>query len=162
MTLKKQLTDELNRIASGGSRGTQTFAMDVDGGRLEADLTAVDQLACGFERLSFKTPRLENQSIDQLRKVADALAGRLSYLLESISPIETDNEGCVVQMRSQPPHKDDDGTSYYELVVRRGELSLCRFTKASGQSRRVIPAMVTREVFYRLAQDLSTALVQPS
>lgn len=159
MSLKKQLEADLNRIASvslsGG--GAASLSVDVDPGRLECSFTAIDQLACAFEQLTFYAPALAQATMDQLTQIADRLSKKLSYLLESISPVETDSEGCVVQMRSNPPHKDDDGTSYYELVVRRGEISLCRFSKSSGQARRTISAHVTREVFYRLAEDLSSA-----
>ena len=83
---------------------------------------------------------------------------QLSYLLESISPIEVDDEACIVQMRSSPPQKDDDGTRYYELVVARGELSLCRYSRAPGQSPSVVEAHVTREVFERLVEDFAAAV----
>jgi hypothetical protein len=160
MTLKKRLEDELNRLAmlASAGGGVPPLDLDVDGGRLECSLTAIDQLACAFESLTFRTPRLDGASLDDLKNIAARLSRKLSYLLESISPIETDREGCVVQMRSAPPHRDDDGTSYYELVARRGELTLCRYTKSSGQERRLIPAQLTREVLYRLGQDLVAAV----
>lgn len=91
---------------------------------------------------------------DELKQTAERLSARLTYLLEPISPIEVDAHGCVVQMRSNPPHKDADRTTYYELLVSRaGELSLARYARASGQSREVIPAHVTREVLARLVSD---------
>ena len=46
-------------------------------------------------------------------------------------------------MRSNPPQKDDDGTRFYELVVSRGELSLCRYAKGPGQPRQIVAAEVT-------------------
>ena len=96
--------------------------------------------------------------IDQLKKVADALSKRLTYLLEPISPIEVDADQCVVQLRSNPPQRDDNGTQYYELLVRRGgELSLRRYQKQSGGVRQGVPAQVTREVFLRLIGDFSEA-----
>jgi hypothetical protein len=61
-------------------------------------------------------------------------------------------------MRSNPPSKGDDGTTYYELLVRRGgELELVRFRKIPGHVRETIPAMLTREVYLRLAADLASA-----
>ena len=61
-------------------------------------------------------------------------------------------------MRSNPPQKEADRTSYYELLVARtGELSLVRYSRAAGQPRESIPAHVTREVLCRLAGDLSAA-----
>src|SRR5688500_18459727 len=137
MTLNKRLNEELNQLAStvGTGSAPAVLTMDVDGGRLECKVVAIDQLACAFEQLAYSSPALDQAKMGELNRIAESLSKRLSYLLESISPVETDNEGCVVQMRSNPPHRDDDGTSYYELVVRRGEISLCRYSKASGQSR---------------------------
>lgn len=159
MNLKTRLQDELNRAAmsAGQSGAFPPVALDLPQGQLICVLTSVDQLACAFERMTFRTPALADASLDQLTAVATALSRRLSYLLEAISPVEIDAESCVVQLRSNPPLKDDEGTSYYELVVRRGELELCRYTKESGAARHLVPATVTREVLYRLAQDLATA-----
>jgi hypothetical protein len=64
-----------------------------------------------------------------------------------------------VQLRSSPPQQGGDGSSEYELFVRRGgEISLCRCAKSPGQPRRTIPAHVTREVFTRLADDFVAAV----
>jgi hypothetical protein len=101
---------------------------------------------------------LASAGIDRLRAVSEDLSRRLTYLLEAISPIEVDAEQCVVQMRSNPPQRDEQGTSYYELLVRRsGELSLRRWTKTAGKVRQPLDAHVTREVFLRLVGDFSAA-----
>jgi hypothetical protein len=79
--------------------------------------------------------------------------------MEPISPIEIDAQACVVQMRSNPPQRDDDGRTYFELLVRRGgEISLCRFRKENGAGRKPITATVTREVLVRLVGDFCAAL----
>ena len=101
---------------------------------------------------------MASATVDQLTDIAKTLSKRLGYLLESISPMEVDEGACVVQMRSNPPHKDDDGTRYYELVVARGELTLCRFARVSNQPRTVVAANVTREVFERLVEDFVAAV----
>lgn len=155
MTLKAQIHTELNRLASlsGSSTAPQLLKIATGSGHLESELTAIDQLACAFNRFALKTDKLASSSIDELKDIANSLSQQLSYLLESISPVEIDDEACVVQMRSSPPEKDDDGTRYYELVVARGELSLVRYCKAPGQPRTIVSANVTREVFERLADD---------
>jgi hypothetical protein len=64
-----------------------------------------------------------------------------------------------VQLRSNPPQRDDDGRTYYELLVRRGgEIALTRYRKENGAARRPIAATVTREVLLRLVADFSAAL----
>jgi hypothetical protein len=157
MTVLDQLRQSLDRLGAFSS-GEQVVQIDHGPQHMECRLSALDSLACAFTRLSVHAASLTERSSDQLRKTAEQLSGRLTYLLEPISPIETDSEGCVVQMRSNPPHKESDCTSYYELLVSRsGELSLCRYARSVGQQREVIPAHVTREVLGRLAADFSAA-----
>jgi hypothetical protein len=120
---------------------------------VRCELVALDSLACAFERLSLLTPALASSPVDKLKTVAEKISARLTYLLEPISPIEIDAERCVVQLRSSPPQKDQDRTSYYELLVERGQISLVRYARTAGTSRQVIAAQVTREVLIRLVSD---------
>ena len=90
------------------------------------------------------------------RPRARELAKRVNYLLEPIAPIELDAQGCTVQMRSNPPQKDDNGWRYYELLIRRGgSIALCRYEKQPGQPRVRVPAVLTHEVVGRLVDDFS-------
>ena len=103
--------------------------------------------------------KLADNSLDDLKTISDALISRLTYLLEPIGIVEADADRCSVQMRSNPPKKGEDETSYYELMVRRGgDITLSRYGKKSGQLRQIIPANVTREVLTRLADDFIAAL----
>lgn len=155
MTLNQQLQQALSNL-SPFSAGEQVVEARDSGQTLRCQLVALDTLACAFTRLSLQADSLSVMSIDQLKATAENLAGRLTYLLEPISPIEIDSQGCVVQLRSSPPHKETDRTSYYELLVSRlGEISLCRYTRTQGQERQPIPAEVTREVLGRLVADFS-------
>ena len=155
MTFKVHLHEALDR-AGPFAGGERTVSIDHGSQHLECHLVALDSLACAFTRLALAAPSLAAMSGEGLKRTAEALASRLTYLLEPISPIENDAEGCEVQTRSNPPHKDSDRTSYYELLVSRsGALSLCRYSRIPGQNREVIPAHVTREVLVRLAGDFS-------
>jgi hypothetical protein len=137
--------------------GSQSLSAADAGARVEANLLALDALALAFDHVTVTRDALATAPIDQLTKLSDALSKRLTYLLEPISPVEVDADQCVVQMRSSPPHRDDNGTRYYELLVRRGgELSLRRFEKQPGNVRQAAPAHVTREVFLRLVDDFAT------
>jgi hypothetical protein len=140
------------------SGGCQTLTVDEAGQRFECDFSALDTLACAFTRFELHSDALASAGIERLRAVSQDLSQRLTYLLEPIAPIEVDAEQCVVQLRSNPPQRDEQRTSYYELLVRRGgELSLCRWTKAAGDVRQPLAAHVTREVFLRLVGDFSAA-----
>jgi len=152
MTISKQIERELNQL--NVDAGNAHLSVDLGVGRLSCNFTKLDSIACSFETLSLSTDKLAGSSVEHLQKISEALSSRLSYLLEPISPIETDADGCTIQMRSNPPHKDDNGTSYYELLVRRGgELSLSRYVAQLGSQRQGVAADVTREVLCRLATD---------
>jgi hypothetical protein len=150
-----------NALAAAGTFTSGDHTVTADDGplHLECQLLALEPLACAVMRLSLRADKLAGMSSEQLQATAESLSQRLTYLLEPISPIETDSEGCVVQMRSNPPHKEIDRTSYYELIVSRaGELSLCRYTREAKSQRQLIPAQLTREVLVRLAGDFAAAV----
>ena len=158
MTLTQKLQQAIDNLPLFSS-GEQLLVIEGAAERLECRLVALDTMACAFTSLSLRAEKLVGQSPDGLKRTAERLSARLTYLLEPISPIELDSQGCVVQMRSTPPHKDADRTSYYELLVARtGELSLVRYTRAAGEPRDVIPAQVTREVLTRLASDFAAVV----
>jgi hypothetical protein len=157
MNLRNELKGQLADLASVA--GPHTVELEDSGFRLVAELEACDRLACAVRRLAVETDRLATADVDRLRALSAALSGRLTYLLEPIGAVEIDSDSCTLQMRSTQPQKDEDGASYYELLVRRGgELSLRRYSKQPGQSRRLIPAHLTHEVVLRLAADFLAVL----
>ena len=154
MTWKNKLQQELDALSSLPA----SAVCDTPAGRLQCDVTSVDAIGCAVTELALRADRLAAATVDELKQISEQLSQRINYLLEPISPIEIDQEGATVQMRSNPPHKDDDGTTYYELLVRREGLSLCRYSRAVGQTRQAIPANITREVLLRLADDFVAAV----
>jgi hypothetical protein len=158
MSLRNSAADELKRIGSIADQ-EQIVKLGGPAARLECELVALDSLACAFTRLSVFLAQDEEPSIESLRQRSEQLASRVCYLLEPIRPLEVDLDEAVVQMRSVPPQAGENGTSYYELLVRRdGEIRLSRYKAQRGQARRPIPAQVTREVFVRLVGDLEAPL----
>ena len=156
MTLRTQFEHELNQLGPGGAAVVDVAS---DNRRLTCDLVERNSLAVAFRTFRVATSELASASSDDLERIAKDLAARVTYLMEPIRPIEVDADACVVQMRSSPPQKDDDGRSYYELTVRRGgELALTRYRKEPGTPREQIPANVTREVGLRLAGDFEAVL----
>jgi len=157
MSLRSEIITALDQLGSFAV-GPRELSLAADGVRLQCDIQSADQLALAINRTVVTVDKLRTAPLAKLETIAAGLAKRLTYLLEPISPIETDQEQCIVQMRSNPPSKGDDGTTYYELLVRRGgELELVRFRKIPGQVRETIAATLTREVFTRLINDLATA-----
>jgi hypothetical protein len=157
MSLKSQVQSVLSAIANF-LQGRYELRLSEGDQSLESEIVTLDALAVAFSHLTLTSTALANAPIEQLKKVADALSKRLTYLLEPISPIEVDADQCVVQLRSNPPQRDDNSTLYYELLVRHGGvLSLRRYQKQSGGVREAVPAQVTREVFLRMVGDFSEA-----
>lgn len=154
MMLKKQFEDALR---SAG--GPQTITAHDPPRSVHCTLSEATALAVNVDALVLETSELAAATVDQLEDMSRDLSSRVNYLLEPIGPIEIDADECTVQMRSMPPQKDDDGRSYYELLVKRGgELSLRRYRKEPGQPRSVIPATLTREVLVRLVGDFCAVL----
>ena len=156
MTLQNQFERELSNLGSGT---TATLSVDADPRHVTCEILERNSLAVSFNRLKLASAELANVSSADLERIGNALSARLTYLMEPISPIEIDQAACVVQLRSNPPQRDDDGRSYFELMVRRGgEITLLRYRKANGSVRQQIPATLTREVLTRLVGDFSAVL----
>ncbi len=157
MSLVQQTQAALATLACPSS-SQQRLAASSSNQQFECDFSALDSLGCSFTLFELHSDQLSTADITALKKVAENLSARLTYLLEAIRPIEVDPDQCVVQMRSVPPSQVDNRTTYYELLVRKGGyLSLCRFARDPGQPREQIAAHVTREVFWRLLSDFSAA-----
>jgi hypothetical protein len=156
MTLQAKFNQQLTNLGSGGAA---TLAVEDAPRQLACDIVRRDSLAISFNRLQLTTSELADADASCLERIGKVLAQRLTYLMEPISPIEIDKEGCIVQLRSNPPQRDDDGRSYYELTVRRGgDIALARYRKENGAARQQIPATVTREILLRLVGDFCGVL----
>src|SRR3954468_7786036 len=147
MKLQNQFEQELLNLRDGGPA---TVAANNSPRHLSCDVVERNSLAVSFNQLSLATTELASVDGAKLERLGKDLAARLTYLMEPIAPIEIDSAACVMQLRSNPPQRDDDGRSYYELIVRRGGvIALTRFRKESGNTRQRIAATVTREVLLR-------------
>jgi hypothetical protein len=156
INLQAQFQQELGKLTSGGAA---TLAVASQPRKLTCDIVEHNPLAVSFNRLQLATTELATSTATDLERIGKALSARLTYLMEPIAPIEIDAAECVVQLRSNPPQKDDDGRTYYELLVRRGgEIKLTRFRKEAGSARQQVTATVTREVLLRLVVDFNAVL----
>ena len=157
MSLQPDIDRELTRLVA--VRGQGLLQVDAPSGRIEADLLAVDAIGCSLQTLAHTTDKLAQATMDELKATSNKLTQKLTYLLEPIGLVEVDADRCAVQLRSIPPRKNEDATSYYELLVRRGgDISLSRYEKRPGQPRHIVPANITREVLVRLADDFVAAV----
>lgn len=156
MKLRDDLLRELTSLV-----GTTNHQLSLTDGlrTLHCHIDQCDGLGAAVSEFTLASMELAAVDINALSGASSALCHRVNYLLEPISPIEIDSTGCVVQMRSSPPRKDDEGVRYYELSMRTGgSVSLARFEKLPGNGRVAIPSLLTHEVLGRLTEDFSTAI----
>lgn len=155
MNLHQEFERALNSL---GGRSAGMVEAESAPRTLHCDVLEQNSLAVSFSQLRLTTSELGGASSAELERFGKSLAANLTYLMEPISPVELDAEGCVMQLRSSPPQRDDDGRTYYELLVRRGEISLARYRKDNDRGRRPIVATVTREILLRLVDDFCSVL----
>lgn len=147
-------------VTAAAAKGLAPWSIEAEAGEVsvQAELTAVERLACAMSKFEVRNRRWADASWDQVRTISERLAQKLTYLREPVRPIEADGEARIVQLRSNPPRQADDATSYYELQIQGGgAISLCRFEKTAGEPRRAIPMEITREVLRQLVDDVAAA-----
>ncbi len=156
MTLRENILSQLpNTIGKQHQRvvaleGPRTVRCEVD---------QCDQLAVAVYELVLETSELANIKVATLQRASESLCQRVTYLLEPISPIETDADSCIVQMRSSPPQQHENGRFYYELMLRRGgAVTMYRYEKQPGSIRQRVAANLTHEVLGRLVDDFNTTV----
>lgn len=156
MTLRQ---DILSQLPGTIGKQHQRVTANVGARTLRCEIDQCDQLAVAVYELVLETAELANVETAKLQAASKALCERVTYLLEPISPIETDPEGCIVQMRSSPPQKHEDGRFYYELFLRRGgSVTLHRYEKHPGKIRQRVAATLTHEVLGRLVEDFDKTI----
>lgn len=156
MTLQSKLEQELKNLGNGAAA---SVSIDESPRKLTCDVTERNALAVSFNELRLATTELASAVPANLKQLGQSLAEKLTYLMEPITPIELDAEACILQLRSNPPQRDDDGRSYYELVVARGgHIALRRYRKDNANARQPVSATLTREVLLRLVADFCAVL----
>ncbi|GIX03444.1 MAG: hypothetical protein KatS3mg113_0450 [Planctomycetaceae bacterium] len=150
----------------------QTFlpphTVQVSDGRLtlEVDLLTVERLGVSCEEIRLQVPGLAGASLDVLKRWAQGLCQRITYLLEPLGPLEYDAQGTQVLIRSQPPDQTPQGQrKYYEVLLSAlgaGRFSLRRYEAQSGvPGRQPVPLRLTHEQLAKLVNDLVTTLPLP-
>ncbi len=151
MTLREEILSQFPGVI-GKQHQRVTAVAGPRTARCEVD--QCDQLAVAVYELVLETSEFASVEIAKLQAASKALCERVTYLLEPISPIETDADGCTVQMRSSPPQQQENGRFYYELFLRRGgSVALHRYEKQPGSIRQRVAATLTHEVLGRLVED---------
>ena len=140
---------------------------DGSGVTLSVDLLSVESLGVSCEELRLDVPSLGASTLNVLKKWGEGLCKRITYLLESLGPLEYDAHGNQVLIRSTPPDKTTPGTTkYYEIQLSShgaGRFSLRRFRNDAANPGRVpVPIQITHEQLAKLVNDLTaTVPAQP-
>ena len=152
-TLPTQLDAEFARLAPGG--GMAKLTAD-DGVTLAADLAAIETLGVSLSVLNIDVPNLAGASQATLEQWGRDLCARVTYLLEGLGPLEFDPQSRELLIRSVPPSRDANATSYFEVMLSasgNGAFTLARYRTEPGVSRTREDVPLTRETLHRLVRD---------
>ncbi len=111
--------------------------------------------------VSIETPILDVAIINnKLQKQSDAVQQTITYLLEDFKLIELDRMNKKAQLRSYPPHKEEDSKFYYEIILDDGTKAHFQRYEYSSTKRRFekITSQLTLETFVRLVDDMADIL----
>jgi hypothetical protein len=165
MDLTSQLANEIKQLVGFSSSTPRRVEVTDSAQRvLAVKFVAVDTMSCAFESLTLHVPELVANELSVVKDWANALSQRVTYLLESISPIEIDERGNQILIRSTPPDRTGNTTQFYEVLLSaeaNGTFLLRRFRTETGQtSRHSVDIRMTHETLNKLIVDLLDTVPQ--
>jgi hypothetical protein len=161
MLLNEQITQSLAGLMGLASDVPKTVGWSEGvGPTVEVDFTAVDSLGCAFRELRVSADELKNVPFETLKAWADDLCRKVTYLLEHIGPLELDSQAQTVLIRSTPPTREPEQTTFYEILVKApGTLNLRRYSRALRHSdREPCDIRIIHEVLLKLVADILAAI----
>lgn len=129
-------------------------------------IEAYDRYSVTLRQLEVSSgPAAPEQSYDEtyLRRSAERAAGRLIYLDEPLLLLELDPAEKLAQLRSNPPQKEDEAITYWELFMwaePQLRVKLARYRWQPGKGREQITYPATFATIGRLAQDLGLSIIE--
>jgi hypothetical protein len=159
MSCGNQLIKDIRKLAGHVGSAPRTVAIsDSSGVDLAVDVTAADSMSCSCREIRMRVPHLSGVGADVLKKWAENLCSRVTYLLEQLGPLEIDAEGKQALIRSKSPDKRDDSTSFYEVLLQSqgaGLFTLRRYRRNQQTAlREQVDLGTTYETLEKLADDL--------
>jgi len=158
MSLTSQLEQKLKSTAAAGPQGQCSLSMTSGSDQLDLDLQALDSMSCALLELRLQLAKLQSCSFDDIKKWAEAISTRITYLLEQVAPLEFDSVSSSAVIRSAQPTQLPDGAVYYELILQAtgsSTVTLNRYQAVKGTPGRSQVAMqLTHEVLVKLVNDL--------
>jgi hypothetical protein len=167
MTCGRQLTDEIRKLAGYAGTVPKTVAVSGPAGVDPAvDVTGADSMSCSCRELRMRVPALSGASADVLKKWAEDLCARVTYLLAQLGPLEIDVQGKQALIRSKAPDKRDNSTAFYEILLQSqgaGLFTLRRYRRDSQSTpREQVDLRTTHELLEKLADDLVATIPTPT
>lgn len=124
---------------------------------ISVEAIAVQPFACAVRELRVATGLPGATTMETLKRWANALCQRITYLLENLGPLEFDIDGQEVLIRSMPPVRTGGAQRYYEIrltALTGGGFRLARYEAKPGDPRSLVPLELGMEQLVRLANDV--------
>lgn len=168
MSLSLDLAAALTPLVGQSFVPAQAVSVN-DGNGVELTLLveSVEAVGVACEELRLDVPALAASTMDVLKRWAAGLCQRVTYLLETLQPLEYDDQGHEVLIRSNPPDSSSfpGQTKYYEVQLASqggGRFTLRRYLAERGvPGRSATPLRLTHEQLAKLVNDLVATLPSP-
>ncbi len=98
-------------------------------------------------------------SFDRLRTRAELLADQVDFLGERLEIVDHDRRGMFIQLRSLPPHKDDNGIQFNEINLGRDGIVVKRIAfSRREETKRQVAINLSEGALQRLLSQLRQAV----
>ncbi len=165
MILGKTIVDQLRQYllnqkgVSEEKEGNYIFNRTIENLNFQLTVKDFDKFSFLLESLQIEISKESAEvplDVDDLKKRAEFLAKKVTYLLENFEVLEIDPVNLKSQLRSISAQDGRAALSYFEIIMQgNGSVSLARilFDKGKKQKQR-IPFHLTDEVLEKLIDDL--------
>ncbi len=139
--------------------GNYIFNRNVENLNFQLTVKDFDKFSFLMENLQIEISKESAEvplDVDDLKKRAEFLAKKVTYLLENLEVFEMDAVNLKIQLRSISTQDEQAALSYFEIIMQgNGSISLARilFDKGKKQKQR-IPFHLTNEVLEKLINDV--------
>lgn len=155
MSRTNTLLDTIRELKASGAFPQRLLLRDSAlAATVEMEVHQLDRLSIEMSMLRV-TPELGMEA--SLRDRAQALARKVTGLMEKLSAIEIDETRGEAMLRSDTPMAQEHDRLFYELILnRQGVTTLHRYLGSIVKSgRREVPFTLTREALAKLIADLA-------
>jgi hypothetical protein len=150
----------LEKLAKWRPDGRQTLEVAAPEVGWAASVTAdaADLVGCRLWEVSLRRTGGQEPPAGDLKARAEAVAGRVTGLLEPLQLIEVDASRGVALLRSATPTVRDETPFYYEVLLHAGGAADVRRYEGphgEGTRRQQVAYTLTHEVLAKLIADLT-------